>query len=82
MDTASSKHPRVRSGENDRITQEYGREDGKVSLLKKLAKKQSGQTEVLLRGMMEGMSLQNNVKIGGKLNKRKKNRKRKYNLSF
>jgi hypothetical protein len=43
----------------------------KVSLLKKLAKKQSGQTEVLLRGMMVGMSLQNNVKIGGKLNKGK-----------
>lgn len=36
MDTAYSKHPRVRSGENDRITQEYGREDGKSKSSKEI----------------------------------------------
>ena len=38
MDTAYSKHPRVRSGENDRIAQEYDREDGKSKSSKEIGK--------------------------------------------
>ena len=38
MDTTYSKHPRVRSGENDRIAQEYDREDGKSKSSKEIGK--------------------------------------------